>query len=119
MGGGRGAWPSSNLAVTFNFYHQVLQTGAELTELDSSGFATQAPTVFAGNLGEGEYIVQVGMGGGGVHGTGRYWGAGEYIIVTCQCLSFCVCVQVTCTDIRLLRGGKLCALCLCVSRFDC
>ena len=74
-----------------DIYHQVLQTGAELTELDSSGFATQAPTVFAGNLGEGEYIVQVGMGGGGVHGTGRYWGAGEYIIVTCQCLSFCVC----------------------------
>ena len=47
------------------FYHQVLQTGAELTELDSSGFATQAPTVFAGNLGSGEYIVQVGTWGWG------------------------------------------------------
>ena len=40
---------------------QVLQTGAELTELDGSGFATQAPTVFAGNLGAGRYIVQVGL----------------------------------------------------------
>ena len=38
---------------------QVLQTGQEITELDSSGFATQVPTVFAGNLGQGRYIVQV------------------------------------------------------------
>ena len=37
-------------------YIQVLQTGQEITELDSSGFATQSPTVFAGNI--GPYIVQ-------------------------------------------------------------
>ena len=37
----------------------VLQTGQEIAELDSSGFATLAPTVYAGNLGRGSYIVQV------------------------------------------------------------
>ena len=37
----------------------VLQTGQEIAELDSSGFATQTPTVCAGNLGGGNYIVQV------------------------------------------------------------
>lgn len=56
----------------------VLQTGQEITELDSSGFATQVPTVFAGNMCQGKYIVQV-----------------------------------TCTDIRLLKGVKqLCRLAL-------
>ena len=38
---------------------QVLQTGQEITELDGSGFATQVPTVFAGNVGRGKYILQV------------------------------------------------------------
>lgn len=28
-------------------------------ELDTSGFATQGPTVYAGNIGENRYIVQV------------------------------------------------------------
>lgn len=28
-------------------------------ELDASGFATQGPTVFAGNIGDNRYIVQV------------------------------------------------------------
>lgn len=28
-------------------------------ELDTSGFATQGPTVFAGNIGDNRYIVQV------------------------------------------------------------
>lgn len=37
----------------------VLQTGQEITELDSSGFATQAPTIYAGNLAAGRYIIQV------------------------------------------------------------
>ncbi|XP_038067908.1 cleavage and polyadenylation specificity factor subunit 1-like [Patiria miniata] len=37
----------------------VLQTGKEITELDHSGFSTQTPTVFAGNLGDNRYIVQV------------------------------------------------------------
>lgn len=38
---------------------QILQTGQEIMELDTSGFATQGPTVFAGNIGENRYIVQV------------------------------------------------------------
>ena len=66
--GRRGGWDSltgHHQTFVATFYHQVLQTGAELTELDSSGFATQAPTVFAGNLGSGEYIVQVGTWGRG------------------------------------------------------
>ncbi|NWR56079.1 CPSF1 factor, partial [Bucorvus abyssinicus] len=37
----------------------ILQTGQEIMELDTSGFATQGPTVFAGNIGDGRYIVQV------------------------------------------------------------
>ena len=28
-------------------------------ELDHSGFSTQYPTVFAGNLGNGKYVLQV------------------------------------------------------------
>lgn len=38
---------------------QILQTGQEIMELDTSGFATQGPTVFAGNIGDNRYIVQV------------------------------------------------------------
>lgn len=37
----------------------VLQTGQEITELESSGFATQAPTIYAGNMAGGRYIIQV------------------------------------------------------------
>ncbi|XP_041867877.1 cleavage and polyadenylation specificity factor subunit 1 isoform X1 [Melanotaenia boesemani] len=37
----------------------ILQTGQEIMELDTSGFATQGPTVFAGNIGENQYIIQV------------------------------------------------------------
>ena len=37
----------------------VLQTGQEINELDSSGFCTAGPTIFAGNLGENRFIVQV------------------------------------------------------------
>lgn len=38
---------------------QILQTGQEIMELDTSGFATQGPTVFAGNIGDNKYIIQV------------------------------------------------------------
>ena len=46
----------------------VLQTGQEITELDASGFATQCPTIFAGNMrgvvkGGACYIIQVNMRG--------------------------------------------------------
>ena len=37
----------------------VLQTGQELNELDQSGFSSQTSTVFAGNLGNNQYIIQV------------------------------------------------------------
>lgn len=37
----------------------VLQTGREINELDQSGFSCQTPTVFAGNLGNNRYILQV------------------------------------------------------------
>ncbi|KAG1650025.1 Cleavage and polyadenylation specificity factor subunit 1 [Nymphon striatum] len=37
----------------------ILQTGQEINELDHSGFSTQSQTVFAGNIGENKYIVQV------------------------------------------------------------
>lgn len=37
----------------------MLQTGQEINEVDSSGFSTQGPTVFAGNLGNNKYIIQV------------------------------------------------------------
>ncbi|XP_063777126.1 cleavage and polyadenylation specificity factor subunit 1 isoform X2 [Pseudophryne corroboree] len=37
----------------------ILQTGQEIMELDNSGFSTQGPTVYAGNIGDNKYIVQV------------------------------------------------------------
>nr|CAH7722934.1 unnamed protein product [Callosobruchus chinensis] len=37
----------------------VLQTGQEINEIDNTGFATNGPTVYAGNLGNNRYIVQV------------------------------------------------------------
>ncbi|XP_060798374.1 cleavage and polyadenylation specificity factor subunit 1 isoform X2 [Neoarius graeffei] len=37
----------------------ILQTGQEIMELDTSGFATQGPTVYAGNIGDNKYIIQV------------------------------------------------------------
>ena len=37
----------------------VLQTGQEINELDSSGFCTTSATVYAGNLGGSQFIVQV------------------------------------------------------------
>ena len=52
---------------------QILQTGQEIQELDHSGFSTQTATVFAGNVGDGRYILQVSSGGvrlldGGMYG---------------------------------------------------
>jgi len=37
----------------------VLKTEQEIMELDHSGFTTQHSTIFAGNLGNGSYILQV------------------------------------------------------------
>ncbi|XP_022664949.1 cleavage and polyadenylation specificity factor subunit 1-like isoform X2 [Varroa destructor] len=37
----------------------ILQTGQEINELDHSGFCTQSPTIFAGNLADGRYVIQV------------------------------------------------------------
>ncbi|XP_053401547.1 cleavage and polyadenylation specificity factor subunit 1-like [Mercenaria mercenaria] len=41
----------------------ILQTGQEIQELDHSGFSTQTATIYAGNVGEGRYILQVSSGG--------------------------------------------------------
>ena len=41
---------------------QVLQTGDEIAELDQSGFYTQETTVWAGNIGQKKYNVQVWSG---------------------------------------------------------
>lgn len=54
-------------------------------ELDTSGFATQGPTVFAGNIGDNRYIVQVSPlgirllegGGPGRRAGGRAGGQGQ------------------------------------------
>lgn len=61
---------------------QILQTGQEIMELDTSGFATQGPTVFAGNIGDNRYIVQVSPlgirlleGGGHSQAAGLGWRA--------------------------------------------
>ena len=45
------------------FILQILQTGQEIQELDHSGFSTQTSTVYAGNVGEGRYIIQVSSAG--------------------------------------------------------
>ncbi|XP_050311770.1 LOW QUALITY PROTEIN: cleavage and polyadenylation specificity factor subunit 1 [Anthonomus grandis grandis] len=37
----------------------VLQTGQEINEIDNTGFATHQATVFAGNLGQNKFCVQV------------------------------------------------------------
>uniref|UniRef100_A0A673KXS6 RSE1/DDB1/CPSF1 second beta-propeller domain-containing protein n=1 Tax=Sinocyclocheilus rhinocerous TaxID=307959 RepID=A0A673KXS6_9TELE len=37
----------------------ILQTGQEIMELDTSGFTTQGPTVYAGNIVDNKYIIQV------------------------------------------------------------
>ncbi|KAJ8302607.1 hypothetical protein KUTeg_019003 [Tegillarca granosa] len=41
----------------------ILQTGQDIMELDHSGFSTQTPTIFAGNIGDNKYIVQVSTAG--------------------------------------------------------
>lgn len=60
-------------------------------ELDTSGFATQGPTVFAGNIGDNRYIVQVSPlgirlleGGGLGRPGGRAAGQGWWVLTT-QC----------------------------------
>ena len=37
----------------------VLQTGQEINELDQSGFYTEGPTVYCGNMGNNAFIIQV------------------------------------------------------------
>ncbi|CAC5370760.1 CPSF1 [Mytilus coruscus] len=41
----------------------ILQTGQEIMELDHSGFSTQTATIFAGNIGDNKYIIQVSPSG--------------------------------------------------------
>ena len=67
----------------------VLQTGQEIAELDNSGFATQAPTVFAGNMGGGRYIVQVNWD----WNLGCFLHVFIYIMYTCMCMYICIRVE--------------------------
>lgn len=57
---------------------QILQTGQEIMELDTSGFATQGPTVFAGNIGENKYIIQVSPMGIRLLEGGRSWSKASF-----------------------------------------
>ncbi|XP_061384693.1 cleavage and polyadenylation specificity factor subunit 1 [Danaus plexippus] len=47
------------LILTQEDSSMILQTGQEINEVDNSGFMTSAPTVFAGNLGNNRFMVQV------------------------------------------------------------
>ncbi|XP_045761794.1 cleavage and polyadenylation specificity factor subunit 1 isoform X1 [Maniola jurtina] len=47
------------LILTQEDSSMILQTGQEINEVDNSGFMTSAPTIFAGNLGNNKFMVQV------------------------------------------------------------
>lgn len=47
------------LILTQDDSSMVLQTGQEINEVDNSGFMTGSPTIFAGNLGNNKFMVQV------------------------------------------------------------
>lgn len=53
----------------------ILRTEEEINELEESGFNTTSKTVFAGNMGNNRYIVQVREAErrGGVDGTKERW----------------------------------------------
>lgn len=48
-----------NMCFKEDIFLQILQTGHEINEIDNSGFSTAGPTVYAANLGNNKYIVQV------------------------------------------------------------
>lgn len=77
--GGRAAGTVNGEGVSLTCRHpQILQTGQEIMELDTSGFATQGPTVFAGNIGDNRYIVQVSpLGIRLLEGGGPGWAGGQ------------------------------------------
>ena len=56
------AWMLRLYLYVFALLLQVLQTGDEIAELDQSGFYTQETTVWAGNIGQKKYNVQVWCG---------------------------------------------------------
>eukprot|EP00092_Neocalanus_flemingeri_P020040 GFUD01021700.1.p1 GENE.GFUD01021700.1~~GFUD01021700.1.p1 ORF type:complete len:1406 (+),score=514.90 GFUD01021700.1:53-4270(+) len=56
---GQGKQEHAFLILSRNESSMILQTGQEINELDSSGFYTTGPTVFSGNLGSNQFIVQV------------------------------------------------------------
>ena len=56
---GQGKQEHAFLILSRNESSMILQTGQEINELDSSGFYTSGPTVFSGNLGSNQFIVQV------------------------------------------------------------
>lgn len=89
-GGGLAVWgrvpPGEECTSPTVAHRSILQTGQEIMELDTSGFATQGPTVFAGNIGDNRYIVQVSplgirlLEGGGLGG--RAGVRGWYMLIT-------------------------------------
>lgn len=49
------------LILARNDSTMILQTGQEINELDQSGFYTEGPTVYCGNIGDNQWIIQVGQ----------------------------------------------------------
>lgn len=47
------------MCVSVKCLLQVLKTGQEIMELEQSGLYTQGPTVYAGNIGNNRYVIQV------------------------------------------------------------
>jgi hypothetical protein len=47
------------LNMIYWIFVQVLKTGHEIMELEVSGLYTQGPTVFAGNIGNNQFVIQV------------------------------------------------------------
>lgn len=49
----------SFMVLTHETGTMILQTGEEINEIENTGFSTNLPTIFVGNVGNNRYIVQV------------------------------------------------------------
>lgn len=50
---------NSFMVLTHDSGTMILQTGEEINEIENTGFSTNLPTIFVGNVGNNRYIVQV------------------------------------------------------------
>lgn len=50
---------NSFMVLTHETGTMILQTGEEINEIENTGFSTNLPTIFVGNVGNNRYIVQV------------------------------------------------------------